>query len=451
MPCQAPNGSSDDFILAGGSRVTIEPSQPILARTWRISWRIPTWLRFKAAGAGGTPKPPAVSAWSSALLRALSIRSSPAGPVVGPSYVSATLVAQRLTLALLTEGGPISRSSSASASASAPPPPPVSASGRREGLGLFVQPEEIVRVVVGDVNFFAEASLAPRWLSVAARGSAVVAVDVQDFSNFLRLPLLSHAAVKLDVSTSSGRGGSGRMAAEGESLLSPFRPIASGAVDVNGAVVSVSVTAMQCVDQCIAELTRRPSDEPASRPSTALAEAKPSVVAVPEPVAPPRQSRQRSKRYIITNHTDRNLWFGQVSTTETLFLRAGEETLYRWRTIPHTLAPGAAGRKGDHASRLVLMLRLALHRVSGSGGGYAGAGSEYGGGYGAWTEPFPVDHVGTFKVGLSYEGSRVSFSESRQDRILAHGMPMVLIGTSRFVLQQKLLCSVNSIHPSRLT
>ncbi|CAM9544192.1 unnamed protein product, partial [Ectocarpus fasciculatus] len=397
VPCQAPNGSSDDFILAGGSRVTIEPSQPILARTWRLSWRIPTWLRFKAAGAGGAPKPPAISAWSSALLRALSIRSSPAGPVVGPSYVSATLVAQRLTLALLTEGGPISRSSSASASAPAPVSAPVSASGRREGLGLFVQPEEIVRVVVGDVNFFAEASLAARWLSVAARGSAVVAVDVQDFSNFLRLPLLSHAAVKLDVSTSSGRGGSGRMAAEGESLLSPFRPIASGAVDVNGAVVSVSVTAMQCVDQCIAELTRRPSDEPASRPSTAAAEAKPSVVAVPEPVAPPRQSRQRSKRYIITNHTDRNLWFGQVSTTETLFLRAGEETLYRWRTIPHTLAPGAAGRKGDDVSRLVLMLRLALHRVSGSGGGYAGADSEYGGGYGAWTEPFPVDHVGTFK------------------------------------------------------
>lgn len=406
VPCQAPNGSSDDFILASGSRVTIEPSQPILARTWRLSWRIPTWLRFKAAGAGGAPKPPAISAWSSALLRALSIRSSPASPVVGASYVSATLVAQRLTLALLTEGGPISRSSSAAAP---PPPPPVLPSRRREGLGLFVQPEEIVRVVVADVNFFAEASLAARWLSVAARGSAVVAADVQDFSNFLRLPLLSHAAVKLDVSTSSGRGGTGRMAGEGESLLSPFRPIASGAVDVSGAVVSVSVTAMQCIDQCIAELTRRPSDEPATGPSTTTAEAKPSVVAVLAPVPPPRQPRQRSKRYIITNHTDRNLWFGQVSTTETLFLRAGEETLYRWRTIPHTLAAGAAGRKDDDASRLILMLRLALHRVSGSGGGYAGAGSEHGGWYGAWTEPFPVDHVGTFKVGLSYEGSRTSF------------------------------------------
>ncbi|CBN76641.1 conserved unknown protein [Ectocarpus siliculosus] len=395
VPCQAPNGSSDDFVLAGGSRVTIEPSQPILARTWRLSWRVPTWLRFKAAGAGGAPKPPAISAWSSALLRTLSIRSSPAGPVVGPSYVSATLVAQRLTLALLTEGGPISRSSSAAAAAAVAPP--VSPSRRREGLGLFVQPEEIVRVVVADVNFFAEASLAGRWLSVAARGSAVVAADVQDFSNFLRLPLLSHAAVKLDVSTSSGRGGTGRMVGEGESLLSPFRPIASGAVDVSGAVVSVSVTAMQCIEQCIAELTRRPSDEPATRPSTTTAEAKPSAVAVPAPVPPPRQPRQRSKRYIITNHTDRNLWFGQVSTTETLFLRAGEETLYRWRTIPHTLAAGAAGRKGDDASRLVLMLRLALHRVSGSGGGYAGAGSEHGGGYGTWTEPFPVDHVGTFK------------------------------------------------------
>lgn len=368
----------------------VEPSQPILAHTWRLSWRIPTWLRFKAAGSGGAPRPSAVSSWSAVLLRALSIRSSPAGPMVGRSYVSATLVAQRLTLALLTEGGRSACSSSSSPSG-------------REGRGSFLQPEEIVRVVVGDVNVFAEAgAAAARLMSVAARGSAVVAVDVQDFSNFLRLPLLSHALVKFDVSTSSGGGG----------LLSPFRPIVSGAVDVNDAIVSVSVTAMQCIDQCIAELAQRPAgvaaavatDEPAARESNdndndnATENVASSILAKSTPPPIPRQSRQRRKRYVITNRTDRNLWFGQVSTTETLFLRAGEETSYRWRKIPPALAPGAAGGKND-ASRLVLMLRLALHRESGSGGGASvGAGAGFGGGYGAWTEPFPADHAGTFMV-----------------------------------------------------
>lgn len=273
-----------------------------------------------------------------------------------------------------------------------------------EGRGLFQQPEEIVRVVVGDVNVFAEAGKAARLVSVAARGRAVVAVDVQDFSNFLRLPLLSHAAVSFDVSTSSGGGGgSGDTTGDEEGdLLSPFRPVASSALEVRDAVVSVSVTAVQCIDQCIAELSQRPpgtvteKNESVARQGSASENVAPSYLSASVPLPAPRQHRMRSKRYIITNHTDRNLWFGQVSTTETLCLRAGEESPYRWRTIP-PLVSGAAGRKGD-SSRLVLMLRLAFHRDSGSGGGYTGAGAGVGGGYGGWTEPFPADHEGTFMV-----------------------------------------------------
>ncbi|CAM9091454.1 unnamed protein product [Hapterophycus canaliculatus] len=385
VSCQAPEEfSSSSF--SGRCRVTVEPAQQVLARTWRLSWRIPTWLRAKGVDAGAVPQPSAISSWSSILLRSLSVRSSPASPMVGASYVSTTLVAQRLTLALLTEGGPILSSS------------PTSPSGR-EGRGLFLQPEEIVRVVVGDVDVFAEAGLAVRSVSSAARGSAVVAIDVQDFSNFLRLPLLSHALVKFDVSTSSVGGGSGALAGDnGEDLLSPFRPVASGAVDVSNAVVSVSVTAMQCIEQCITELSQRPPDVVttaggmATRPGE---DADSSVLTVPVLPPPLRQPRQRSKRYLITNNTDRNLWFGQDSTTETLLLRAGEDTSYRWRTIPPALATGLSGRK-DHASRLVLMLRLSMHRDASSGNESVGTVAGSGGRYGGWTEPFPADYEGTF-------------------------------------------------------
>lgn len=322
--------------------------------------------------------------------------------MVGPSYMSATLVAQRLTLALVTQGGPSVLSSSSSS--------PMSPSGG-DGRDLFQQPEEIVRFVVGDVNVFAEAGVAARLVSTAARGSAVVAVDVQDFSNFLRLPLLSHAAVNFDVSTSSGGGGyeSGDTSGDAEEdLLSPFRPIASSVLEVRDAVVSVSVTAVQCIDQCIVELAQRPSgvateknESVAHQGNTTEKVAQPALAAS-TPLPPPRQSRMRSKRYVITNRTDRNLWFGQVSTTETLCLGAGEESPYRWRTIP-ALVPDTRGRTGE-SSRLVLMLRLALHRDSVSGGGYIDAGAGSGGGFGVWTEPFPADHEGTFMVshGVQY-------------------------------------------------
>lgn len=323
--------------------------------------------------------------------------------MVGASYVSTTFVAQRLTLAVLTEGGPI-----------VSPSPPISPSGT-EGRGLCLQPEEIVRVVVCDVDVFAEAASAARSVSVAARGSVVVAVDVQDFSNFLRLPLLSHALVKFDVSASGVGGGSITTAGgDEEYLLSPFRPVASGAVNVHDAVISVSATAMQCVEQCIAELSPRPSDVGTSAGGTAARpgeDADPSGLTVAVPPPPPRQSRQRSKRYLITNHTDRKLWFGQASTTETLLLRAGEETSYRWRTIPPPLATGASGRKDD-ASRVVLMLRLALHRGFGGGSGSVGAAAGFGGGGGAWTEPFPADYEGTFMVGhIALEDGVVNYTD----------------------------------------
>ncbi|CAM9524405.1 unnamed protein product [Scytosiphon promiscuus] len=387
VPCQA----SDEIFSSSfshRSRVTVESAQPVLARTWRLSWRIPTWLKTKGASMGGTPKSSAISAWSSILLRSLSVWSSPASPMVGASYLSTTLVAQRLTLAVLTEGGLILSPSRSS--------PPRASPSERQERGVLLQLEEIVRVVVDDVDIFAEAGSAARWLSVAARGSAIVSVDVQDFSNFLRLPLLSHALVRFDVS-SSGVGG-GIAGGDQEDLLSPFRPVVSGAIDVHDAVVSVSVTAMQCMEQCIAELSQRPPVMimTADGAGTRLGEdADPSKLMVPAFLPAQRQPRQRSKRYLVTNHTDRNLWFGQASTTETLLLRAGEETSYRWRTIPPVLTTCASGRK-DYASRLVLMLRLALHCNSSSGNGSVGAAAGGGGDFGAWAEPFPADYEGTF-------------------------------------------------------
>ena len=86
---------------------------------------------------------------------------------------------------------------------------------------------------------------------------------------------------------------------------------------------------------------------------------------------------------MIENFTDRTFWFGQVSTTETLLLRAGEDRCYRWRKIPAPIQ-GEGGGSG-RGSRLGLMLRLALHHDSDSS-------------FGAWTEPFLADQAGTFMV-----------------------------------------------------
>lgn len=318
----------------------------------------------------------------------------------GPSYLSATLVAQRFTLALLNDGS------------RAPPSPPSSSltSSTPFGEGFSIRSEEIVRVVVDDVNIFVEVGQAARHFAATTRGNALVAVEVQDFSNFLRLPLLSHALVNWDVATCSGDTG---VTADGkEDLLSPFRPSASAAIDVQDAVVSVSVAAMQCINQCIEELSKRPSGfltggvnlttreslvggakRPKRSPSAGSLQTPPQSTKAPLT----RLSQPRNKRYVITNLTDRTLWFGQVSTTETLLLRAGEDTSYRWRTIPATFEGIAAGEK-DGASRLTLMLRLALYRESVSGGGFPRAGTGFRGEFGAWTEPFPADHSGTFMV-----------------------------------------------------
>lgn len=289
------------------------------------------------------------------------MRSSPPGAMAGPSYVSATLATQRFALALLTDSD-----------ACAPSSPPSGVEGN-----VLLQSEEILRVTSQDVHVFVEMEIGVATTMAATRGSAMVNVEVQDFGNFLRVPLLSHALLTWNV---SGRGGGGN----GQDLLSPFRPVVSAAVEAHGAVVSVSVTAMQCVDRCIGELTRQRSLADGSRTTrkkSAVETAGVVTASAPEHTPPPqRQTRQRSNRYLITNSTDRTLWFGQVSTTETLMLRAGEDKSYRWRKIPAPVEGGPGG-----GSRLALMLRLALHRDSGNG-------------FGAWTEPFLADHAGTFMV-----------------------------------------------------
>ena len=403
VPCHA-SGGFPNVGFPGRQRVTVEPSRPFFARTWRLSWRIPAWLRSRdTAAAAEFPDPCAISVWSSLLLQALSVHSSPVGPAAGPSYFSTTLVAQKVTLAILTDGNARSSSSSLSSVSSRPP----SGGGERD---TFVQLEEIVRMVISDVNVFAAASSAAGPLAATTRGSAEVAVDVQDFSNFLRLPLLSHAQVKWDLATNGGRGGA---AGSDEDLLSPVRPVTAAAVEVHNAIVSVSVTSMQCVEQCIAELSQQPSGAIEAGEGSATGETHVGGVEGMKPSAsvcsttPQRQPRQRSKRYVITNLTDRVLWFGQGSTTEALLLRGGEETSYRWRTTPAGVATASASRKGS-VSRLVLMLRLALHFDSGELSDQLGADSGARGDSGPWTEPFPADDAGTYMVRRSSWGSRSS-------------------------------------------
>lgn len=323
------------------------------------------------------------------------MRSTPAGPAVGPSYVSVMLDAQRVTLALLTD----SPSSLLPAAAAAP--------SSSLGGSFLQQAEEAVRVLVDDVNVFVEVGATGEntglvsvvETAVAARGSAVMAVEIQDFSNFLRVPLLSQGVMECDVIVSSrsantGRGKKNDGDSGDEFLLSPFRPVASAAVGVRGAVISLSATALQCVDRCLGELfgggesTREAfkNDVPSAS----------SPTPPPTPAPSPPQSLQRRKGYVVTNHTDRALWFGQVSTTEAEVLSPGTSTSYRWRTMP---APpvAAKGMRGGGRSRLILMIRLALHdNVHASPRSPGGRAS--GGGFGAWTEPFPADHAGTYMV-----------------------------------------------------
>lgn len=267
---------------------------------------------------------------------------------------------QRFALTLLTDG---ERPSSLSGSQPT--------GGEGDGV---LQSEEILRVTSSNVNTQGEVEIGSGTVSTtspiwAVSGSALVNVEVQDFGNLLRLPLLSHALFNWNV---SGRGGND------DDLLSPFRPVVAASTGVHGAVVNVSVTAIQCLDRCVRDfLPQRPPVREAADISDPHAETAAS------PVASRVQSQQRSKRYVIENFTDRTFWFGQVSTTETLLLRAGEDRCYRWRKIP-TPIQGEGGGSG-RGSRLGLMLRLALHHDSDSS-------------FGAWTDPFLADQAGTFMV-----------------------------------------------------
>ncbi|CAM9947479.1 unnamed protein product, partial [Sphacelaria rigidula] len=209
-----------------------------------------------------------------------------------------------------------------------------------------------------------------------------------------------------------GGGGGGRGVHGGagveEVLLSTFRPVTSAAVEMQDAVISVSATAMQCVDRCLGELSLKPPIGDDGLSSTVSASANHESKgdgSLPSAVSslPPLQ-RQRRKGYIVTNSTDRSLWFGQVSTTETVVLSPGVSTSYRWRTIPAPVAATAGGNETAEASRLELMLRLALHRDGRRGGG-AGAMT---GSFGAWTEPFPADRPGTYMRLLRNAGAEGS-------------------------------------------
>lgn len=301
------------------------------------------------------------------------MHSSPAGSATRSSHFSATFITQRFALALLTDGERPSQSSSLSGSQ------PRGGRGNR-GDDLF-QSEEILRVTSSNVNAQVGVEIgsgtalatSPIW---AVSGSALVNVEVQDFGNLLRLPLLSHALLNWNV---SGRGGN-----DGD-LFSPFRPVVAASAGVRGAVVNVSVTAIQCLDRCVGELLPRRTpvrEAGAIAAKSAISSEAPAETAA-SPAASRVQSRQRSKRYVIENFTDRTFWFGQVSTTETLLLRAGEDRCYRWRKIP-TPIQGEGGGSG-RGSRLGLMLRLALHHDPDSS-------------FGAWTEPFLADQAGTFMV-----------------------------------------------------
>lgn len=315
---------------------------------------------------------------------------------MGPSYISTTLSAQRVTLALLTDDRPSVTS--------------------RDKEGNFPQAEEIVRVVVDEMYMFAEAgpsggdelALASAAVATAAvRGSALVAIEVQDFSNFLRLPLLSHALVTWDVA-SSGYNERNRNGDTG-SALSPFRPVVSAAVEVRDAVISVSATATQCISRCLGDLSHDRFSDGTSDISI-VARDVPSCPSksLPSESSPPRLllPRQERKGYVVTNRTDRSLWFGQVSTTETVVLGPGVSTAYRWRTIPSPVAAATGGAKGGAPSQLVLLLRLALHQDRSSAArlrdtGGDGDDARGGASFGAWTEPFPADHAGTYMVSMN--------------------------------------------------
>ncbi|CAN0287278.1 unnamed protein product, partial [Discosporangium mesarthrocarpum] len=129
----------------------------------------------------------------------------------------------------------------------------------------------------------------------------VVACEVQDFSNFLRVPMVSNALLKWDATTSypphlspsqEGKaadktgGGAGSVGPDSsameETLLSPHRPALSVEVEVHDAVLSISATAIQCLDQCIGEMKK---GSPSSLLAAALRPATQGGMPLPAPAA----------------------------------------------------------------------------------------------------------------------------------------------------------------------
>lgn len=352
--------------------------------------------------------------------------STPASPAVGPKYVSATLNAQKVTLALLTDGesqeATVDRKSHS----------------RVVQEGDPVQAEEVIRLVLDDMNTFIEAGPsggAPRPVvksAVATRGSVTVAMEVQDFSNFLRVPCVSHALVRWDVATSDGgeydvkNGDGGGNAGDEQHLIPPIRPVASGALEILNGVVSLSSTATQCLSQSIGDFSsaadlERPSGgcgTPAwrkeARGTSSLSP--PSLQWSSSPISSPSPSpspsaaaattaitaitRKRRKRFVVSNRTARALVFGQVSTNEAILLKPGISKSYRWRTIPAPRSPpeSGGGTEGNSSSSLVLMIRLALPFDSNSQSPSTDGESPGRNKLEAWTEPFAADCEGTYVV-----------------------------------------------------
>lgn len=397
VPCRSPNTPGMHAVTSPqlGSAV-VEPSQPRLAQSWRLAWRIPSWVRPGGGAVAAALSPSVTAIWSSVIPQGLSVVSTPSSPLPGPSYLSATVNAQQVTVTLLTERESMGSSRSQGQGS-------LRGGGGGGGGGHGVGREEIFRLVADGLDALIETSSAGRETAMASKGSTVLSLEVQEFSNFLRVPFVSNAFIAWDVATSKGDGdggdgGCGDDAQRGRHVAHPPRPIVATALEVKDAVVSLSSTATQCFTQCLSELTAKKDSgaRSSSDPGNGSGCSEGVSEGVSAPVARPR------KEYIISNCTDRALLFGQVSTTEAIVIKPSSSMSYRWRTIPSSATPGVGlqGGKGDSSS-LILLLRLALPSAD-KGRGVPRDVHQPGGGSAleAWTEAFPADIDGTYMVGI---------------------------------------------------
>lgn len=270
--------------------------------------------------------------------------------------------------------------------------------------GNAQQREEILRVVLDDVNAFAEmgpndGGMVPSTeLAGATRGSSLVAIEIQDFSNFLRVPLVSHALVKWEVATSNGGGKSAKIDKHGRALLlSRSRPIVSSAIEVANAVVNLSATSTQCLNQCLGEFVVGHGLEGGTGDGEShglLGNVSPEI-------------QRRRKGYVVSNRTDCTLLFGQVSTTEAIALNPGVSKSCRWRRIPAPTVKAEGKEAHGGSPNLVFMIRLALPPDSNTLATSAVGSGAAGGRIESWTEPFAADCEGTYMVRSSISGSCV--------------------------------------------